>query len=168
MRERWVSLEHDGFSQYFISNYGRVRNKDTHKILQVSNNQQGITKITLTSDDEGERYTVSVALLVARHFVPGANDIFNTPIHLNGDRSNNHAGNLMWRPRWFAVQYHQQFNKPPHRFRVPVRCLDDGALYPNAREAARTYGLLEMDIINDLTNQLGVFPGGYKFDLYHD
>jgi hypothetical protein len=102
------------FPRYSISNEGRVRNDDTGRLMRLSHNQYNILYVGLVS---GRRqYKRSVAVLVAEAFLPDyeRTEPFDTPIHLNGDKADCRAHNLMWRPFWFAVKYHRQFQRGPH------------------------------------------------------
>jgi hypothetical protein len=96
------------FPGYSVSNMGRVRNDETGRIMALSRNQYGIVNVGLVLGRK--QYKRSVALLVADAFLPTwESEVFTSPIHLNGDRSDCRAENLMWRPRWFAAKYHRQF-----------------------------------------------------------
>src|SRR5690348_13611375 len=96
------------FPAYSVSNMGRVRNDDTGRIMAMSRNQFGIVNVGLVVGRK--QYKRSVALLVAEAFLPTwESEVFTSPIHLNGDREDCRAENLMWRPRWFAIKYHRQF-----------------------------------------------------------
>lgn len=124
----------------------------------------GVLQVGLTSF--GEYHKRGVALLVARAFIPQPSELFDTPINLNGDRSDCRAENLMWRPRWFAIAYHKQF-KEPYEFRL------DGAIYDtktseisnSSLEAAMRYGLLEQDIVLSIANRTYVWPTYQVFGI---
>src|SRR3954463_11128186 len=115
----------DGFPGYSISSYGRVRNDETDRILALTRNQHGVVQVGLMRD--GLQYKRGVALLVARAFLdPPAIETFDTPINLDGDRCNNHIDNLMWRPRWFAVKFHQQFDGHIPKINEPIQEIHTG------------------------------------------
>lgn len=146
--EEWVRLEE--FPMYKISNFGNVMNDNSKKLVAKSLTKQGGVKVGLVSG--GRQHTRSVAVLVAKIFVPGNDELFNTPIHLDADQRNCEANNLMWRPRWFAYKYHQQFTEM-HQDRLetyasmgPVIDLDNRTLYATVLETAQTNGLLMYDI----------------------
>lgn len=147
MYEEWVTLIE--FPMYQISNLGQIKNKKSDKLVALSTTRQNVVKVALVSDHG--RFTRSVAVLVAHIFVHGYNDIFNTPIHLDGDLSNCEATNLMWRPRWFAYQYHRQFTHNLELMDVigqagPVIETATSMAYYNVLEAATTNGLLMQEI----------------------
>jgi hypothetical protein len=142
--ERWLQI--DEFPVYSVSDQGRVRNDYTGRIMTLLTNDAGVVVVYLVRD--GKQSSRGVAKLVATHFLPhNTNDIFDTPMHLDGDRTNNAAENLIWRPRWYAFKYHQQFD----RYRRPyVDCpiieTQTGTIFANSWEATVTLGILETDI----------------------
>lgn len=143
MRERWHEL--DEFPDYAVSDMGSVHNIKTDMPRRTSINQQGIVKISLYQGRE--LITRSVAVMVAEAFCEGQTEFFNTPIHLDGDRENCRADNLMWRPRWFAVQYHRQFNSPEfHNSDVHIVEINSGKEYYSNKEACVTLGLYYNDV----------------------
>jgi len=129
-------------------------------------NQGGVVNVGLT-DDYGQ-HKRAVAPLVASAFlpkIPRQRDAFDTPINLDGDRSNNDVNNLMWRPRWFAVKYFQQFNSEPKGYRVPIEDIKTGERFETSWEAATTYGLLDIDIVVAMERNTWVFPTYQKFRI---
>jgi hypothetical protein len=162
------------FPRYEITNYGRVFNRDTGREMALSQNQFGIVTISLVRDvdvtrdgyiTQGyEQRTRSVKSLVARAFVPGETDRFNTPIQLDGDRTNVRADNIMWRPRWFAIRYTRQFyNLEDWYFNGPIIDITHGIEYDNYYHAAITNGLLCRDIRTCILNRKAVFPSGEQY-----
>jgi len=148
-QELWHELEE--FPDYAVSNLGVVGNMKSGMTRKPSINQQGIVKMSLYKNGK-ELHTRSVAVLVAEAFVEGQTDLFNTPIHLDGDKMNCRADNLMWRPRWFAVQYHKQFFESAFRHaEVPLIELDSHQTYPNVMQACMANGLLHGDVYRSFT-----------------
>lgn len=163
MKEKWEYVA--DFPEFSVSTYGRVMNDKTSHILSTRRNAQGILMVNLMRD--GRLYTRSVALLVARACLKIKDpEIYNSVIHLDGDRTNCHIDNLMWRPRWFSVRYHHQFIRTPYKGAVYLRDTDE--VFDNIRDAAMKYGLLEENIFSDLWNQEGVFPDGFIFERYQE
>lgn len=145
--ERWKPIE--GFEDYYVSSNGLITvARSSNRTLAYHRNQRGILSVTLRKD--GVQYRRSVAGIVARAFVPPSEygELFDTPIHLDGDRANCVALNLMWRPRWFAIRYHQQFkiHHPPAWFN-PVVDLRTGYTYDSLYTAATTHGFLMKGLI---------------------
>lgn len=164
----WNNLAWIDLPAYSVSDEGDVRNDASLRNLAQSVTASGVRKVSL-NDSDGKRRTLGVAHLVATNFVEGETTTFDTVINLDGDRSNNRAENLMWRPRWFAVAYHRQFS------RVPVGghcvCFDTEEIFPRPIDAAMKYGLMEIDIVQSCfrteevayRGQSGVWPTGYEF-----
>lgn len=140
--ERWLEIY--GFPGYSISSTGRVRNDHTRRIMKLSQNQIGVLYVGLRVG--GVQYNQTVAKLVARAFLEEAPSWFDSPMHLDGDRSNNNVENLIWRPRWYATRYHNELLEPEPLCRFPIRDPETGRIFPHSRAVAMTYGLLESQI----------------------
>jgi hypothetical protein len=162
MAERWKQIEH--FAGYSVSDRGRIRTDKSGRILALNQNQFGVLQVGLMRD--GEQRHRSVPLLVAKAFVREPGGAFDTPINLDGDRLNNAVENLIWRPRWFAIKYNQQFRMHhPHRIERPLVDLKTGEVSENSLECAKRYGLLEDDLILSILNRTYVWPTYQEFGL---
>jgi NUMOD4 motif len=158
----------EGFPRYQVSNYGRVYNRYTGRRMALSPTNFGILTVGLMRDDgDGyvRQYRRSVKRLVAEAFVPGQTEMFDTPIQLDGDRTNMRSDNLMWRPRWFAWLYIHQFEDPQDWFYSgPIFDITNRIEYENILHAAITNGSLCKDIRFSLLGQsLGVWPTGEEY-----
>lgn len=158
--EQWRAI--DEFSDYSVSSEGRVRNDDTGRILVQRSNTTGVVYVGLQRNRK--QFCRSVPLLVATEFVerPG-NDMFDTPINLDGDKWNNRPENLMWRPRWFAIRYRQQFWKERRGYDVPIMDIATGEVYPTSWDAALKFGLLDREIALAIGNRTYVWPTYQRF-----
>ena len=161
--ETWINLGESGFPRYAVSDQGQIMNEHTNRIVRQSVNQSGTCKIGLYDKDGCGPIARSVSLLVATYFLPYQGAIFNTPINLNGDRRDNRSRNLAWRPRWFAMKYHRQFNRPEYNFKYRIKLLDSGEVFRNAREASIAYGILEDDIADSFITDNSVWPYHFRF-----
>lgn len=160
MKERWAIIE--GFENYSVSNFGRVRSNWSERILVTYANQSGLVQVGLMLG--GKQYHRSVPLLVARAFIPQPSGPFDTPINLDGDRHNNHVDNLMWRPRWFAIKYNKQFKEPyENHIPEPIEDTKTGEVTENSLECAKRYGLLENEIVLAIINNTYVWPTYQRF-----
>jgi hypothetical protein len=162
--EEWREVRF--FPGYSVSNRGRVRNDDTGRYMTLLINQRGIANVGLTKNKV--QYKRSVSLLVATAFLPKmySSESFDTPINLDGDRTNNKIENLMWRPRWFAVNYHQQFNEEDSvGFSTPIVEIKTGEEFENSWEAATKYGLIDREIMVATINRTYVWPTYQQFRL---
>ena len=162
MAERWVPIDH--FPGYSVSDQGRIRADRSGKFLSLNQNQFGVMQVGLMRD--GVQRHRSVPLLVARAFVEEPGGAFDTPINLDGDRTNNRAENLLWRPRWFAIKYNQQFNRSnPRRINRALIERKTGAVCRNSLECAKKYGLLEDDLVLSVLNRTYVWPTYQEFRI---
>lgn len=160
--ENWRVI--DSFPDYSVSDQGRVRSDKTGRILSLSENQYGLIHVGMMVD--GVQYHRSVPLMVARAFLPQDKEPFDTPINLDGDRHNNRLENLLWRPRWFAIRYNQQFRQP---YENPIFSkiveLKTGEVSENSFACACRYGLLESDLVLSILNRTYVWPTYQEFGI---
>jgi hypothetical protein len=166
MADEWRVI--DEFLNYEVSELGEIRNVFFGNVLSSRPNQRGALMLGLLLD--GRQHMRAVNLLVVRAFLPlPLNSHYNTIIHLDGNRMNCRADNLMWRPLWFARAYHQQFESRNYDgWKVQIELTNTGEIFNNPREAAMVYGLLETDIRVDLMMQKGVYPGNLLFRYVRD
>lgn len=165
MIERWKRIKR--FPEYSVSDHGRIRADRSGRILSLNENQSGLIQVGLMRD--GLQYHRSVPLLVAKAFIRPPAGPFDTPINLDGDRRNNHVKNLMWRPRWFAIKYNQQFRYPPENsILAPIEDLKTGEISRNSFECATRYGLLERDLILSIINRTYVWPTYQEFGVHEE
>ena len=165
-KEVWKIIK--DFPNYDVSNFGNIANKHSDNILEQSTTKQGALKIGLVKN--GKQLTRSVKVIVAETFVQGKNEIFNTPILLDGNQLNCYASNILWRPRWYAWNYSFQFNDvPDFYFDGPVLELNcDGIIllaYNNVYEAAVKNGLLFHEVWKSIHTKKEVFPTKQFFTL---
>lgn len=159
IEELWVEIP-GTHSRYSVSNQGRVRNNDTDRILRQSNSVFTGPKVGFMVD--GVQKSRIIRNLVAICHVDGRTEVFDTAINLDGDKSNNHASNLVWRPRWFAISYSRQFLPDS----VWAEWLDAGPIdnlttevrYKTVRECAIAEGLLAEELIVAAYNKAPCFP----------
>lgn len=150
------------FPMYSVSNHGKVMNihRDTEMVLS----RNAYKELTVGLWQDGKQHRRAVRGLVAREFVKGQTELFNTPILLDGNRDNLHVSNVVWRPRWFALMYTQQFDQEESWWFVgPVVNLRTDNEYENIIEAALSTGSLVKDVRNSLMNHTRVFPEGGVF-----
>lgn len=155
--EVWKDIK--GLKGYAVSSLGDVRNKSTDHIIKPQITKNGILYVPLYVN--GEKVTRSVKVLVAKAFVPGRTKTFDTAINLDGDKRNNRADNLVWRPRWHAVKYSRQFlpqNTYPHGKKGPVQELVEGDIFETIIEAGVTNGVLFRDVFTSCRTSNPVFP----------
>lgn len=162
MIENWREI--DDFPGYSVSNQGNIRSDRFGKIMALSENQFGLLQVGLMRD--GEQWHRSVPLLVARTFITRQSRAFDTPINLDGDRHNNRVSNLVWRPRWFAIKYNQQFRFPPQdSIPVPLEDSRTGEVCDGSTACARRFGLLEDELVYSVMNNTYVWPTYQQFHV---
>jgi hypothetical protein len=163
MREQWYDIK--DFPPYQISNRGEVKNGVTDRILKVSQNQSGVAYVGMMKDGVQVHRGIALMVIEACGF-QHVNEVFDTPINLDGNRLNNHISNLMWRPRWYAVKYHRQFEK---RYAYPIvtPVIDTGTMtiYQNSMHAAVSNGLLEKEVVMSIANNTHTWPTHQVFQM---
>lgn len=160
--EEWVTIR--DFPKYSVSDQGRVRQDDFDRLIHPRQNQYGGVYVGLMK--HSVQHVRSLPLLVAETFLDRGLATFDTPINLDGDRWNCHVDNLMWRPRWFARKYNNQFKERFFRaIDEPVRCVETSERFPNSLMAGCRYGLLESDVVGSIENMTYAWPTYQRFEL---
>lgn len=162
------------FPGYSVSSSGLVRNDDTGRILSQVTNQRGMPYVGLCR--HGKQYKRAIALMVAEVFLPRPlnkyhRETFDTPINLNGDRLDNNVSNLMWRPRWFAFKFHDQFSVPQSWWKVrDIEEVKTERIFYGTYPIAIEFGLIGYEVSENAANftQTGsrnywVWPTGQFF-----
>lgn len=158
----WVPVQ--GFPGYSVNPLGQVKKDSTGRTLQIRLNQYGVPYVGMMRD--WRQCIRSLPRLVATAFLPPPNDIFDTPINLDGDRTNCSVENLMWRPRWYAVHYANQFKEPyANPIHAPIRALETQEVFDDSLAAACRYGLLEYEVVMSVLNSTPTWPTYQVFEL---
>jgi hypothetical protein len=165
LEDEWVPVSN--FPGYSVNPLGQVRKDSTGRVLHTRLNQYGVPYVGLMR--EWQQCIRSLPRLVATAFLPPSNAIFDTPINLDGDRTNCAVDNLMWRPRWYAIRYLNQFDEEryPHPIQAPVRAMETGEVFDNSLAAACRYGLLEREVVMSVLNKVPTWPTYQMFELAH-
>lgn len=152
-----------GFPDYRVYSKGIVESLLTSRVLRPSVNPQGHLKVNLMRDHEA--FTRSVNQLVGRAFLPKPPRYdFTNIIHLDGDKTNCAVSNLAWRPRYFAVKYHNQFNTPIFKkSAMPIKDVKTGEVYETIQAAVKKHGLLFTDILVAMHSRTFTWPGYQEF-----
>lgn len=136
--EEWKPI--NGFEDYEISNYGRIR-KD-FKLKQI-NASDGYLKTSLTKN--GEKQYVYMHRLVAEHFLPDWDPqlVVN---HKDENKQNNHVSNLKMMTlgenvAYSAALHKDTWGKSPKGQNRKVRCIETGIVYNSLTEAAKALGI---------------------------
>ena len=161
MEPSWRGIP--AFPHYEVSNLGEVRNVKTERILHSSLTPQGHIKVKLRN--ESGAHTRQINQLVGQLFLPPPpREDFISVIHLDGKKTNCQAINLLWRPRFFAIRYHMQFETAMwKRIRVPVVEVKEQKRYESAQEAAMANGLILVELLSAAYNKTFVWPTYQQF-----
>lgn len=158
--EKWAPLL--GYPGYSASTLGRIRNDRRESILAVVTMSSGHKYVGLVKD--GVQVKRALSKLIAGAFVQNPRpDKFTTPIHLNGDLTDCEARNLLWRPRWFAMNFTQQFKRDLPEY-PPLREKRTRQEFANCWQPVMMFGLLYMDLVISIANQTYVFPTMQTFE----
>jgi hypothetical protein len=95
-KEYFIDLIIDGihFTNYKISNYGRIFNIKKNKFMKCFKDADGYLKVTIINKDK--RLTTGVHRLVAKSFVDGYSSERCFVNHLNCNTEDNYYENLKW------------------------------------------------------------------------
>lgn len=156
--ELWVPLK--DIEEYEVSSEGRVRNKKTGRIMKTSTNSRGYEQVCLRKDKQ--QMTRRVHRLVADSFYDGDHDGYDVN-HIDGNKSNNHIGNLEFCTRSENVNHAFRTGlKVPSR-QQKVRVLETGIIYDSIRECARSIGC-DQSIICQCLSGRQKSCNGYHFE----
>ena len=144
--EIWKKIE--GYENYSVSTYGRVRNDKTGRILKPMDKNKGYLYVNL--QDKCHR----IHRLVAQTFIPNPN---NYPIvnHKDEDKSNNNVKNL----EWCTSQYNNTYGTVVERrvnsnkTRIPV--VVDGVYYISLKSTEKIFGWSKSYISHKLKKDNG-------------
>jgi hypothetical protein len=162
MNEEWVEVQ--DFPGYSVNPLGQVKNDLSDRILHTRLNQYGVPYVGLMRD--WRQCIRSLPRLVAQAYIPQPSEIFDTPINLNGDRTNCAVDNLMWRPRWYAVYYVAQFkDRYVHSIEASIRNIETQEVFENSLAAGCYYGILEREIVLSVLNKTPAWPTYQTFEL---
>lgn len=163
MHEEWREIIE--FPGYLVSDTGNVQNNETGRMMAKLVNQRGIVNVGLMR--RGIQYKRSVSVLVADAFVKTARSLeFDTPINLNGNRTDNRAENLIWRPRWFAIRFFQQFGHTAlWHINNPIQDVKSEEVFENSWDAVTKYGLLHREIAISISSKTYVWPTYQRFRI---
>lgn len=118
--EQWKEII--GYSNYEISNTGKVKNKIRGNLLVGGKDTRGYTNITLKKGK-----TERLHRLVAIHFIDNPNNLPEVN-HIDGDKTNNNDWNL----EWSTTQ-----NNQLHSYRILKRKTTKGYKYPNRKSPCK-------------------------------
>ena len=120
------------FPSYDCSNYGRIRNIKTQRILRTNSDPNGYIKACLQKNNS--QYTMKVAKLIAETFLgehPGMDVRYK-----DNDRSNVCLDNLEWCTRSELIgDAYKRGSKKPYQS-IPIRVVETGEVYESIKACA--------------------------------
>lgn len=147
--EIWKSLDIKGLEKYQVSNFGRIKNSNTNKILKQQHNIYGYMCIVLWQYDGTEKAKAKrfqVHRLILHAFKPVKNENTLTVNHIDFNRSNNNINNL----EWTTQKENANKKKPKQKYYNSKGCFDDkGNFFNSFREAGRFYNISPNTIKRD-------------------
>ncbi len=157
--ERWRDIAgYEG--RYRISDHGRVFSLLSNKLLSISTNNCGYKCVYLYMAGAGYYQNMKVHRLVAAAFIPNP---LNLPQvnHKNEDKTDNHYSNLEWCSANYNNNYGTRNLRAALTRAIPVVCIETGAIYWGAGEAARKVGI--HNHISECCNGQRKSCGGYHW-----
>lgn len=145
-----------GFEQYVLDSIkGTVYNTKTKKYVG-SINQSGY--ITVTLHNGGNQQVCRVNRLIAEYFIPNP-ELKPEVHHIDEDKTNNSAKNLMW----VSHQENMQANNLLNNMSKPIKVSknDFEKVYPSIHEAERQLGICQGGL-SRVINGNAKTAGGYK------
>ena len=128
---------------YEVSDEGRVRNKNTGRILKPNKINKGYLQVILCKD--GERKPALVHRLVAKAFISNPNH-YPQVNHIDENKSNNHVENLEYCTNQYNIRYSAyKKNKPVNQYALDGRLLNT---YKSIKEASEKTGIDKSNICN--------------------
>lgn len=163
MEEKWKEI--DGFPDYFVSNFGRIksckRSKDGKIIKPVL--KKGYCHVAIY-DKNNKRRCVQVHRIVLKTFNP-RNDMDELEVnHKDEVKTNNILSNLEWMTHLENVNYGTGHQRCIEQQKIKVRCVDTGETYNSMREASDTLGINYGNLSSCCSGRLKSV-GGLHFEI---
>lgn len=151
--EYWRTIP--SFPVYSASNYGRIRNDGTGRIMHVYMNPRGYLVLTLRRNNE--QIMQRVHRLVAEAFLGGPHPDLDVN-HIDGDKTNNCIENLEWCTRAENARhaFDNGLRKGPRR--RAVRIVETGDEFESLRACANYLGV-DVSCISWSLKNSGVYKG---------
>ena len=158
--EYWIEIP--DFSNYLLSNYARIQNKNTKLLLKPST-VCGYQKIRLSKEGKVQDFILHILMykVFNNQEIPKGYKID----HIDGDKSNNHIKNLRCvsnAENALAAYYKTNTNSA---IKPVVQCDKDGKIiqaFPSCRVAARTLNL-DSSTISKVCRGINKTHGGFIF-----
>lgn len=159
MSEEWTEVK-DYEDKYQVSSLGRVRNKNTHRILKHGLNKNGYHRVNLYN--ESGMKSKFVHRLVAQAFIP---NLENKPEvnHVDEDKNNNMVSNLEWSTRKNNINHGTRNERSSKTQSIPIIATNlktgESREFYGTNECARQLSLDSGNICKVLKGRLTQFKG---------
>ena len=140
-----------GYENYFISNFGNIKNSKTNKIMKPDTHKQGYKRITLSKNGKWKKFSIHRLVGIAFLENPDKKQMID---HIDENKSNNNVKNLRWccqkensynkgiqinnTSGFKGVAYHKHKNKYQARITINGKLKHLG-LFETAEEASVAY-----------------------------
>lgn len=138
MQEIWKDVK-DFKNIYQISNFGKIRNVKTNRLLKPFKNTNGYYQINLWS--KNKRKHILIHKLVAETFIPNPSKL---PFinHKNENKLDNKVDNL----EWCTAKYNCNYGTRNARLSRPVICIELNKKYKSIQEASQELNIQKAHI----------------------
>lgn len=147
---------------YEISNDGLLRNIRTGRIMKTRINNDGYEVVALTIN--GKVQSEKIHRLVAEAFHEDDECYGMDVTFRDGNRSHNHADNLLWISRRELINNtYKQGRRQTHRMRR-IRCVETGEVFDSIIECSRAMGICSSSICKCVNDGYLKTREGYHFE----
>lgn len=161
--EQWKTIK--GYSEYEVSNRGRIRKLDGQELKQYINCKTGYVSVWLKSD-AGESRMFLTHRVVAEAFIPNPDNLEQVD-HKDADKTNNTVANLRWVSRKFnnsrrrakiLKSANHKVTSHIHQF---VKAEKDGQVlyFKNGNKTAKGIGCSHVLVIKALRGDINTAKG---------
>lgn len=162
MIERWAKIEeYDG--DYSVSNYGRIRNNETGKLLKPCIVSNGYLAVTLKK--QRKRKSVRIHRLVAKAFLANPEG-FPQVNHKDENKRNNCIENLEWCDCGYNINHGTAIERRSKKRSKPVAQITSSGkvikTYDSIRGAERKTGI-QNSHISECCRGIIQLAGGYEW-----
>lgn len=152
--EYWRTIP--SFPAYSASNYGRIRNDATGRILHTYFDSTR-RYLTVTLHKDCKQVTQRVHRLIAEAFLGGPHPGLDVN-HIDGDKTNNCIENLEWCTRAENARHAVSTGLRKGPRRKEVRIIETGEIFESVRACARYFGV-DVTSISWAMSRSGVYRG---------
>lgn len=167
MEENWKDIEgYEGV--YQVSNLGRVKRVNSHRVLKAGKHTGGYLKVNLSKN--GSKSTKTIHRLVAQAFIPNSE---NKPgvNHIDENKTNNMASNLEWSTSKENNNHGTHNEKISKSKSIPILATNlttgESKEFYGGRDCARQLCLNQANITSVLKGKLRQ-TGGYTFKYLNE